>query len=62
VAYVPSTAVFSPDGTQIAFAAFDLSAYSGGEAVPWIYTIDVAGGEPHPIANVSGYLTDWVRS
>jgi hypothetical protein len=51
-----------PDGTQIAFAALDLSAYPEGEAVPRIYTIDVAGGEPHPIANASGYLTDWVRN
>jgi TolB protein len=58
----PHTAVFSPDGTQIAFAALDLSAYPEGEAVPRIYTIDVAGGEPHPIANASGYLTDWVRN
>jgi Tol biopolymer transport system component len=56
------TAVFSPDGTQIAFGASDLSAYPGGEAVPRIYTIDVTGGEPHPIANASGYLTDWVRN
>jgi TolB protein len=58
----PRTAVFSPDGTQIAFAALDLSAYPEGEAVPRIYTIDVAGGEPHPVANASGYLTDWVRN
>jgi TolB protein len=58
----PSTAVFSPDGTQIAFAASDLSAYPDGEAVSRIYTVDVAGGEPHAIANTSGYLTDWVRS
>ena len=58
----PSTAVFSPDGTQIAFAAADLSAYPEGEAVPRIYTVDVAGGEPRPIADGSGYLTDWVRS
>jgi TolB protein len=57
-----STAVFSPDGTQIAFAALDLSAYPEGEAVPRIYTVDVAGGEPRPIADGSGYLTDWVRS
>jgi TolB protein len=57
----PSTAVFSPDGTQIAFAAFDDSAYPEGEAVPRIYTVDVAGGEPHPIAAASGYLTDWVQ-
>jgi TolB protein len=57
-----STAVFSPDGTQIAFAALDLSAYPEGEAVPRIYTVQVAGGEPHPIADTSGYLTDWVRS
>jgi TolB protein len=58
----PSTAVFSPDGTQIAFAALDLSAYPEGEAVPRIYTVQVTGGEPHPIADTSGYLTDWVRS
>jgi TolB protein len=57
-----STAVFSPDGTQIAFAASDMSAYPEGEAVPRIYTVDVAGGEPRPIADASGYLTDWVRS
>jgi hypothetical protein len=29
-----------------------------GEAVPRIYTADAAGGEPHPIADASGYLTD----
>jgi TolB protein len=58
----PTTAVFSPDGTQIAFAAADMSAYPEGEAVPRIYTVDVAGGEPRPIADASGYLTDWVRS
>jgi TolB protein len=58
----PRTAVFSPDGSQIAFAADDLSAYPEGEAVPRIYTVDVAGGEPRPIADGSGYLTDWVRS
>jgi len=57
----PSTAVFSPDGTQIAFAASDLSAYPEGEAVPRIYTVDVAGGEPRSIADASGYLTDWVQ-
>ena len=57
----PSTAVFSPDGTQIAFAALDLSAYPEGAAVPRIYTVDVAGGEPHSIADASGYLTDWVQ-
>jgi len=56
-----STAVLSPDGTQIAFAALDLSAYPEGEAVPRIYTVEVAGGEPRPIADTSGYLTDWVR-
>jgi TolB protein len=56
----PSTAVFSPDGTQIAFAGSDLSAYPEGEAVPRIYTVD--GGEPHSIADASGYLTDWVRN
>ena len=58
----PTTAVFSPDGTQIAFAAADMSADPEGEAVPRIYTVDIAGGEPRPIANASGYLTDWVRS
>ena len=57
----PSTAVFSPDGTEIAFAALDESAYPEGEAVPRIYTVDVAGGEPRPIAEASGYLTDWVQ-
>jgi Tol biopolymer transport system component len=57
----PSTAVFSPDGTQIAFAASDMSAYPEGEAVPRIYTVDVAGGEPQPIADASGSLTDWVQ-
>jgi TolB protein len=57
----PSTAVFSPDGTEIAFAALDESAYPEGEAVPRIYTVDVAGGEPRPIADASGYLTDWVQ-
>jgi TolB protein len=57
----PSTAVFSPDGTRIAFAAADLSAYPEGEAVPRIYTVDVAGGEPLPVAAAGGYLTDWVR-
>jgi len=57
----PSTAVFSPDGTQIAFAALDESAYPEGQAVPRIYTVDVAGGEPRPIAEASGYLTDWVQ-
>jgi TolB protein len=57
-----TTAVFSPDGSQIAFAASDLSAYPEGEAVPRIYTVDVAGGEPRPIADASGYLTDWVRT
>jgi Tol biopolymer transport system component len=57
----PRTAVFSPDGTEIAFAASDDSAYPEGEAVPRIYTVDVAGGEPHPIATASGYLTDWVQ-
>ena len=58
----PSAAVFSPDGTQIAFTGLDTSAYPEGEAIPRIYTVDVAGGEPHPIADASGYLTDWVRS
>jgi TolB protein len=58
----PSTAVFSPDSAQIAFAASDMSAYPEGEAVPRIYTVDATGGEPHPIADASGYLTDWVRS
>jgi hypothetical protein len=57
----PSTAVFSPDGTQIAFAAADMSACPGGQAVGPIYTVDVAGGEPRPIADGSGYLTDWVQ-
>ncbi len=57
----PSTAVFSPDGTEIAFAAFDASAYPEGEAVPRIYTVEVAGGEPRPVADASGYLTDWVQ-
>jgi TolB protein len=57
----PSTAVFSPDGTQIAFAALDESAYPEGQAVPRIYTVDVTGGEPRPIAEASGYLTDWVQ-
>jgi TolB protein len=56
-----STAVFSPDGTQIAFAAADMSAYPEGQAVGRIYTVDVAGGEPRSIADGSGYLTDWVR-
>jgi TolB protein len=58
----PSTAVFSPDGTQIAFTGLDTSAYPEGEAIPRIYTVDAAGGEPRPIADASGYLTDWVRS
>jgi TolB protein len=60
----PSTAVFSPDGTQIAFTGLDTSAYPEGEAIPRIYTVDadVVGGEPRPIADASGYLTDWVRS
>jgi Tol biopolymer transport system component len=57
----PSTAVFSPDGTQIAFAALDVSAYPEGAAVPRIYTVDATGGEPRPIADASGYLTDWVQ-
>ena len=57
----PSTAVFSPDGTQIAFAAADMSAYPEGQAVGRIYTVDVTGGEPRPIADGSGYLTDWVQ-
>ena len=57
----PSTAVFSPDGTQIAFAAADMSAYPEGEAVGRIYTVEVAGGEPRPIADGSGELTDWVQ-
>jgi TolB protein len=57
----PSTAVFSPDGTEIAFAALDESAYPEGEAVPRIYTVDAAGGEPRPIADASGYLSDWVQ-
>lgn len=57
----PGTAVFSPDGTQIAFAALDESAYPEGQAVPRIYTVDVAGGDPRPIAEASGYLTDWVQ-
>jgi Tol biopolymer transport system component len=57
----PSTALFSPDGTQIAFAAADMSAYPEGQAVGRIYTVDVAGGEPRPIADGSGYLTDWVQ-
>jgi TolB protein len=57
----PSTAVFSPDGTQIAFAGSDMSAYPEGEAVPRIYTVDVTGGEPRPVADASGYLTDWVQ-
>jgi len=57
----PSTAVFSPDGTQIAFAASDLSAYPEGGAIPRIYTVAVAGGEPRSIADASGYLTDWVQ-
>jgi TolB protein len=58
----PSTAVFSPDGSQIAFAGSDLSAYPEGQAVPRTYTVDVAGGEPRSIADTSGYLTDWVRN
>jgi len=57
----PSTAVFSPDGTQIAFAAADMSAYPEGQAIPRIYTVEVAGGEPRPIADASGELTDWVQ-
>ena len=57
----PSTAVFSPDGTQIAFAAADMSAYPEGVAVMRIYTVNVAGGEPRPIADASGELTDWVQ-
>jgi Tol biopolymer transport system component len=60
LACYPSTAVFSPDGTRIAFATSDLSAYPEGEAVPRIDTVDVAGGEPRPVAAASGYLTDWV--
>jgi Tol biopolymer transport system component len=40
----PTTAVFSPDGTQIAFAASSMSAYPEGEAVPRIYTVHVGGG------------------
>jgi hypothetical protein len=38
-----------------------MSAYPEGEAVSRIYTVDVAGGEPHPIAEAGGYLTDWVQ-
>ena len=57
----PSTAVFSPDGTQIAFAAADVSAYPEGQAIGRIYTVDVARGEPRPIADGSGDLTDWVQ-
>ena len=57
----PSTAVFSPDGTQIAFTGLDTSVYPEGEAIPRIYTVEVAGGEPRPIADASGFLTDWVR-
>jgi TolB protein len=57
-----ATAVFSRDGTQIAFAASDVSAYPEGEAVPRFYSVDAAGGEPRPIADGSGYLTDWMRS
>jgi hypothetical protein len=57
----PSTAVFFPDGTQTAFAAADMSAYPEGQAVGRICTVDVAGGEPRPLADGSGYLTDWVQ-
>jgi TolB protein len=57
----PSTAVFSPDGTQIAFAAADVSTYPEGQAIGRIYTVDVAGGEPRPIADASGHLTDWMQ-
>jgi hypothetical protein len=39
-----------------------MSAYPEGEAVPRIYTVDVAGGEARPIADARGYLTDWMRS
>jgi hypothetical protein len=53
--------VFSPDGTWVAFAAYDDSAYPEGEAVRRINTVNAAGGEPHPIADASGYLTDWVQ-
>jgi TolB protein len=58
----PRTAVFSPDGTQIAFAAYDTSADPEGEAIPRIYTIDATGGQPRSIADSSGNLTDWMRS
>jgi Tol biopolymer transport system component len=58
---LPGHRGLSPDGTQIAFAASDLSAYPEGEAVPRIYTVDVAGGEPRSIADASGYLTDWMQ-
>src|SRR6266511_4280344 len=55
------TAVFSPDGNQIAFAAADISAYPDGDAVARIYTVDAAGGQPRAIADTGGDLTDWVR-
>lgn len=53
--------VFSPDGSQIAFAASDNSALPEGEAVPRIYVVSASGGQPRSIADQSGHLTDWVR-
>jgi TolB protein len=53
--------VFSPDGNEIAFAAFDESALPEGEIVARIYVVSASGGEPRVVADQNGYLTDWVR-
>jgi Dipeptidyl peptidase IV (DPP IV) N-terminal region/WD40-like Beta Propeller Repeat len=55
------TSVYSPDGSEIAFAALDSSALPEGEAVGRIYVVSASGGEPHAVADHSGRLTDWLR-
>jgi TolB protein len=49
------TPVFSPDGEHIAFAGSRLDSEAH------IFVIDTSGGEPRPIGNTGGELTDWQR-
>jgi TolB protein len=53
----PRTPVHSPDGTRIAFVAWDAEA-----AMSRVYVIGSDGSGLRPIADTGGELTDWIEN
>jgi WD40 repeat protein len=54
--YGPSSPIFSPDGTKVAFKY--KGSYNTSEGNVW-YVMGLAGGTPHPLPASIYWVTDW---